>query len=318
MTTNTKSRIDESTFLIVKDRVTNNVEAVVSPSNFQVGLTKSPADATLRGRFSINVQSYVSTKKNSWSINIDDSTTLASIEVSSTDVTSALAAGKTITVYLPPSPRDGQLVSIKDFSGVAGDVEIRIYDARLNQIDGENYKSIKSTYGSLQFCWQGSRWICIKDDQKYFANFYDDSDQLLTGSGVSQRLDIQNYTEAYGISLVDNSKITFNSAGVYNVTYSLQFENQDSQPHTAYIWLTLNGSNIPHSTSRVDIPGRKSAGIYSYVVGTVPWISSFDKNDYVQVYWTADDTNVSIQSFPSSISPSYPENPGVIVTAQQI
>ena len=42
----TKKKIDESAFIIAKDNITNNVQTVVVPSTFQVGLTTSPSDLT--------------------------------------------------------------------------------------------------------------------------------------------------------------------------------------------------------------------------------------------------------------------------------
>lgn len=324
MSMHTKSNIDETTFLIIKDKVTNDTEAVVSPSNFQVGLTKSPSDTTLRGRFSINVATYIANEKNNWTVRLDESTTLASIEVPEDDVDKAFTNDKFVTVYLPPRPRTGQLVTVKDFSGVAGKVRIRVYDAAFNLIDGESYRTIFYYYDSLQFFWEGTRWICLAGQSaagqsRYYANLYDSGNQALTGSNVPQVLDIQKHSEQYGISVVNNNKITFSSAGTYNITFSIEYTNTDNDGHDVHIWFRLNGVDIADSSSRFEITRRRNTGANSYLIAVTPFILTVDAEDYVQIYWTSNSTAVSILAEAAVIGANArPATPSVIVTVQQI
>lgn len=318
MSSQTKNNVNESLFITGRDKVSNNIEVVASPNNFQVGLEKSPADTTLRGRFSINAKTYTASKANDWTIRIDEDTTLASIEISTSDAATAFSINRTITVYLPPKPRTGQFVTVKDFSGTAGKVNIRIYDPSFAKIDGENYRVINTYYDSLEFWWQGTKWICSKGQTKYYANLYDTSIQTLTSSLSAQELQILSVSDSYGITLSNVGKINFNSTGTYQVIFSLQFQNTDNTAHEAYVWFRFNGTDIANSNSRIDIAARKSANVYGYSILTVPFIISADANDYLQIYWNSDSTLVTVHTFPTGSTPVFPVTPGVIVTAQQI
>ena len=155
----TKKKIDESVFIIAKDNITDNVQAVVTPSNFQVGLKNAPADLTLTGKFSTSEKDYVANSSNNWSLSLEDHVTVSSI--STTYSSSSGPSLGYVIINLPKNPRVGQLVIIKEFSGTASVIPLRIYDASSKMIDGANYKTISSDYGALQFFWQGANWISI-------------------------------------------------------------------------------------------------------------------------------------------------------------
>ena len=155
----TKKKIDESAFIIAKDNITNNVQTVVVPSNFQVGLKTSPSDLTLTGKFSTSEKDYVANSSNNWTLSLEDHVTVSSI--STTYSSSSQPSAGYVVINLPKNPRVGQLVIIKEFSGTASVIPLRIYDASSKTIDGANYKTISSDYGALQFFWQGTNWITV-------------------------------------------------------------------------------------------------------------------------------------------------------------
>ncbi len=69
----------ESTFLTVKNRITNNVELVASPAKFQVGLLNSPADLTVFGRTALSTKKYVFDK--SHAVQIENHVTISGLIV---------------------------------------------------------------------------------------------------------------------------------------------------------------------------------------------------------------------------------------------
>lgn len=155
-TAETKKKIDESAFVIVRDKISENVQLVASPSNFQVGLTSSPADLTLNGKLSVSKKVYSISDSNKWSIAVDDHITFAQVSTSySTDSTPTSGY---VSVILPKNPRDGQLVIIKDFSGSSSTYPIRIYAADAGSIDGSSYLTISSNYNVLQLIWHEKNW----------------------------------------------------------------------------------------------------------------------------------------------------------------
>lgn len=139
----------ESTFLTVKDRITNIIELIVSPAKFQVGLLNNPADLTIFGRTSLSTKKYTFDK--SQKIEIESYVTIAAIITTSAVISPPRPSY--LSVYLPSSPRHGQIVIVKDYSGTCGLVPIRIFDPSESQIDGSSYQQINSNYGRLTFAW---------------------------------------------------------------------------------------------------------------------------------------------------------------------
>ncbi|NBO99914.1 MAG: hypothetical protein EBU90_07265 [Proteobacteria bacterium] len=151
----TQQQVDESTLLFVRDNTTNDVQLVVSPKAFQVGLNSQPADFVLKGKVSLSEKDYFVNAGNSWSSTVDEHITIANISN-----TSAPPSGY-VSITLPKSPRVGQLVIVKDFSGTSGTYPIRIYGSNGGTIDGSNYQSISINYGCIQLSWNGTSWFSV-------------------------------------------------------------------------------------------------------------------------------------------------------------
>jgi hypothetical protein len=148
-----------------------------------------------------------------------------------------------------------------------------------------------------------------------FGAFYDITDQ--TGSLTAQVVAIGSTTSALGISLASTGRIVIANPGTYKLTYSLQLLNTDNAIHYADIWLKFNGANYPDSNTRFFVPARKSASEYGYTVATVDFIgTSTAVNDYVELFWVASSTTLSLEMIPAS--GSVPETPSVIVNVSQV
>ena len=101
--------------------------------------------------------------------------------------------------------------------------------------------------------------------------------------------------------------------------YSIQLKNIDNAIHYADIWLKYNGSDYPDSTTRFHIPARKNASEFGYAVATVNFVgTSVASGDYVELWWHADSTQVSIEYLPAGVAPVHPATPSVIATFTQV
>lgn len=148
-----------------------------------------------------------------------------------------------------------------------------------------------------------------------YGAFFDTTDQ--TGSTTEKVVAIAQTTAAQNISLSGTGRIVIATPGTYKLTYSVQLMNIDNSVHYADIWLKYNGSNYPDSNTRFYIPARKSSTEYGYAVATVDFIgTSTAVNDYVELYWVTDSTQVSIENLPAA--GAVPATPGVIVNVSQV
>jgi hypothetical protein len=148
-----------------------------------------------------------------------------------------------------------------------------------------------------------------------YGAFFDITDQ--TGSLTAQVVAIGSTTSALGISLASTGRIVIANPGTYKLTYSLQLLNTDNAIHYADIWLKFNGANYPDSNTRFFVPARKSSTEYGYTVATVDFIgTSTAINDYVELFWVASSTLLSLEMIPAA--GSVPETPSVIVNVSQV
>lgn len=114
------------------------------------------------------------------------------------------------------------------------------------------------------------------------------------------------------IAVVNSSKFKVTYAGVYNVQFSFQFHGLSGggSGTTTQIWFAKNGVNIPQSNTKVTVNNNSP-----YIVASWNFFQQLNANDYLQIYWQTDNTQIKIEA--SSASPN-PSIPSVIVTMNQI
>lgn len=127
-----------------------------------------------------------------------------------------------------------------------------------------------------------------------------------------------------GFTLNTDSTATALISGVYKITYSLQFANNDNVAHDAIVWLRLNGSastnDVASSTTIFTLPARKSAGVPSYVCGYSEVVFTMNAGDSVGLWWgtgqaatSGGATGIYMYYLAAQTSPmAYPEVPSSI------
>lgn len=151
----------------------------------------------------------------------------------------------------------------------------------------------------------------------HYGSFYDLTDQTAsTTTATAIALGIT--AEANGISIENGNEIVISTAGVYSLTFSIQFANFDNSPHHSDVWVRYQGSDFPDSATRFDIPGRKSVGVPGHTVGTVNFVATSVAGGRVKLMWTASSDQVKIETLPATVSPAVPTTPGIILTVVQV
>jgi hypothetical protein len=144
-----------------------------------------------------------------------------------------------------------------------------------------------------------------------YGAFSSDQDQTTTAN-VATLMTLNTTDFANGVSIA-TSKITVATAGIYNLQFSTQFANTNSNVQDVYIWLRQNGVNIPGSTGFVSIPGSHGGTDGHSIVGWNYFVS-MAANDYVEIYWSVPNTAVTIQHLAASGSPDKPSTQSVVAT----
>jgi hypothetical protein len=117
----------------------------------------------------------------------------------------------------------------------------------------------------------------------------DTAAQYATGTNVPTICIWNTLSNGSGFTLNANSTATAEFAGIYKITYSLQFANNDNAAHDAIVWLRTNGSNsaadVNNSTTIFTVPARKSAGVPAYVAGYSEVVFPLNAGDNVGLWW---------------------------------
>ena len=155
-------------------------------------------------------------------------------------------------------------------------------------------------------------------DTAPYGAFQDSTDQTAASTTTAYPMTFDTTDFSNGVYLSNSSRMNVRNAGIYNVQFSVQLENQDSAQHDVDIWFRKNGTNITASNSKFTVPARKSASIFGHVIGAINYFVELAANDYIEIVWRTESTDVSLEQTPAESSPTRPATPSVIATVQYV
>jgi hypothetical protein len=155
-------------------------------------------------------------------------------------------------------------------------------------------------------------------DTAPYGAFQDSTDQTAASTTTAYPMTFNTTDFSNGVYLSNSSRLNVRNAGIYNLQFSVQMENKDNAQHDLDIWFRKNGTNITASNSKFTVPARKSASVYGHVIGAINYFVELAANDYVEIVWRAENTNLSLEQTPAESSPTRPATPSVIATMQYV
>jgi hypothetical protein len=144
-----------------------------------------------------------------------------------------------------------------------------------------------------------------------YGAFQDSTDQTAAVANTAYAMTLNTTDYANGVSVASNSRITVADSGIWNLQWSGQFENLDSQDHDVRVWLKINGTVVVGSTGFFAVPSKHGSVNGHALVGWNYFVS-LNASDYVELWWETDSTQVSIQAYAAS--GSYPSTASLIAT----
>ena len=168
---------------------------------------------------------------------------------------------------------------------------------------------------SALFGRRGGKWI-----NNPYGAFQDTTDQTATANTATV-MTFNTTDFSNGVSVVTSggkaSRLTVAQAGIYNLQFSAQFENSDTQEHDVSIWLRQDasgaGTDIAGSTGFVGIPS-KHGGINGHIIAGWNYFVTLNANDFVEIWWSTPNTAVTIQAYAAGTSPTRPTTASVVAT----
>lgn len=110
-----------------------------------------------------------------------------------------------------------------------------------------------------------------------------------------------------------DSMITVAQPGVYNIQFSAQFANTDTQIHDIDVWFKKNDVDIPSSNSVYAVTSSHG-GTDGHMIAALNFFVELQAGEYVEIVWHTPNPNVYIEAIPEQVSPVRPATPSVIAT----
>lgn len=162
-----------------------------------------------------------------------------------------------------------------------------------------------------------TRNLLSKDGGRFLSNpfgaFSSESDQSAASTTVAYAVTYDATDISDSVYLSNSSRLNVTYPGVYNLQFSIQFKNTDTQIHDVDVWAGLNGTNVASSNSRFSVPNRHG-GVDGHLIAALNLFLSMEAGDYVELYWATTNTAVTIENLPAASSPTRPATPSVIAT----
>ena len=150
-----------------------------------------------------------------------------------------------------------------------------------------------------------------------YGAFQDSTDQTIATTTATANISLNTTDYALGTSLVDGYKVRVDYSGLYNVQFSVQFVNSDSQIQDVDIWFRKNNSDVAASNSKFSVP-NKHGSINGHLIAALNFNIELAKNDYVSLAWATTSTDVTVEHLATQTTPTRPATPSAIVTIQYL
>ena len=151
------------------------------------------------------------------------------------------------------------------------------------------------------------------------GSFYDTTSQPLISTTAAQVVTLNGTIASDRVTLESPGRIVFEYAGPYQFNYVVQVANLENAPQECYFWVRYNGVDFPNSATTLTLQPRKNSTTPSNTLVNVSIAGTALNNfDYIELYWGADNLNVSLNASPAGTSPTRPATPSVIANVIHI
>lgn len=149
-----------------------------------------------------------------------------------------------------------------------------------------------------------------------YGAFHDTTTQTQTATNTAKAITFNATDSSNGVALgTPTSRVVVSNAGYYNFQFSTQLDKASGATASIWLWPKVNGANIAASASKVSIQGTTAENVPAW-----NFVLPMNANDYFELYWMTDDTNVQIKyeagfgTAPNDV----PAIPSIILTATYV
>ena len=210
-----------------------------------------------------------------------------------------------------------QIFYITDGSGNCNAKNISIKTINSDKINGKTSLIMNTNYMTVGLLSLNNNYTIftnlssdIGSNNPYWGSFYDTSNQLNDMS--INKIRYNTTGDANGISIVNNSRITFMYTGIYNISFSGVFVKDQADSHDVELWLRKNGDDISSSNTIFTLAGK------SRTIGSWSFMLAIQSNNYLELVWYSDSSSVKLEAHGAQTNPVRPAMPSIILSIHQV
>jgi hypothetical protein len=144
-----------------------------------------------------------------------------------------------------------------------------------------------------------------------YGSFDATVDQTLGAINTATAITLTNTLVSNGVTLTSGSRLNVAEAGYYQIDATIQLTSGSASAKNIFFWLRKNGTNVAESTRAVTVDINSG-----YLPISLNYTISLAANDYVELYWASNDTNVTLDALAASAFA--PTAPSVLVNISQL
>jgi len=158
------------------------------------------------------------------------------------------------------------------------------------------------------------------EQQQYYGVFSDTATKTPAAVYTPYGITFNTTDFAKGFSRGSpTSRIVASASGLYDFQFSAQISSGSSSAKKLWVWPRINGVDVPNSNSEVTVSANNAAEVIAW-----NWVLSLNANDYFEIMYATDDTNVQIVATAATTGAvgtatfARPAVPSIILTVTQV
>ena len=141
-----------------------------------------------------------------------------------------------------------------------------------------------------------------------YGAFLDTTTQTATAINTATPITFNTTDLSRGVYLgTPTSRVYVDTEGVYDFQTSLQLDSTVATDEHFYLWLAVNGTDVPNSASTVRLKGNDAE-----IILALNFFLSLKAGDYVEFYYSV--TNLGVRVQYVAATPPVPAIPSIILT----
>jgi hypothetical protein len=150
-------------------------------------------------------------------------------------------------------------------------------------------------------------------DKVPYGAFQDTTDQAAASTTAAYAITYNTTDYSNGVTLSNSSRLNVSNPGVYNIQFSIQFANDDTQIQDVDVWFRKNGTDVAGSNSKFSVP-NSHGGTDGHLIAALNYFIELAAGDYIEIMWATTSTLVTIEHLAAQTAPTRPATPSVIAT----